>query len=297
MIEFTDENIALIKRTIAKGATDDELKLFLYQCKRTGLDPFARQIYCVKRWSTIDNREVMQVQIAIDGQRLIAERTQKYAGQLGPEWAGPDGQWNDVWLFDDPPVAARVGVLRKDFAEPLWSTCRFNAYVQTKKDGAPTRMWDKMGDVMIAKCAESVALRRAFPQELSGLYSEEEMGQAEVIPEPTVTRPSLAPGYKPNVEQIIVRFEQVSVTREMLEHYLGSKLETLTEPGVKHLRQLLAACAEGQSWEDVITGAKPPAALPESTAPDSIDLSASLDRMEKAKLIKEKLAERRGGHA
>lgn len=183
LMVIDDKQIEEIKNTICKGATNDELNMFIQVCKQTQLNPFKKQIYAVKRWDSQLRREVMTPQVSVDGLRAIAERSGKYEGQTATYWCGEDGIWKDLWNpkkgENQYPLAAKVGVYKTGFKEPLYGIAKWDAYAQHKKDGGLTSMWAKMPDLMLAKCAESTALRRAFPNDLSGTYSAEEMSQAD----------------------------------------------------------------------------------------------------------------------
>lgn len=215
MAEWDPEKVELIKRTICKGATNDELTMFLGICKRTNLDPFSRQIYAIKRWDAKERREIMQAQTSIDGQRLIAERSKNYGGQDGPFWCGKDGQWLDVWLEkNEPPFAAKVIVYKKDCERGFTAVAHFNEYAQKTKEGALTKMWSEKAAGQLAKCAESLALRKAFPQELSGLYTNEEYPApanigAQGLPE-VVGKRSEKPWEK-RVEEYKERIEKINL--------------------------------------------------------------------------------------
>jgi phage recombination protein Bet len=173
--ESERDKIELIRQTVAKGATDLELKLFLHACERTGLDPLMNQIHAVKRWNSGLNREEMKIQTGIDGYRLIADRTTRYAPGQRPmfTYRPNDGALDSAIAFVKKQTV-NDGTWHIVEAEAFWSE-----YVQTKKDGTPNHMWTTKPHTMLAKCAEALALRKAFPAELSGIYTHEEMMQAD----------------------------------------------------------------------------------------------------------------------
>lgn len=178
---WTKSQLELLKRTVAKGTTDDEFSLFIYTAKRTGLDPFIKQIYAIKRWDSATNGYIMGIQTGIDGYRLVAARTGELAGIDQPVFE-PDAE--EAWH----PRMAIVTVYRFVNGErcAFVGEARWSEYAQKKKDEDGS--WRYIGKWaqgempynQLAKCAEAQAHRKAFPMDLSGIYTAEEMPVIEV---------------------------------------------------------------------------------------------------------------------
>lgn len=171
--EYSNEQIRLLAETIAKDCDQDELAFFLQVAKLKKLDPFTGQIHVVKRWDSSLGKKKMTVQVGIDGFRVIASRTNDLAGIDDPEYDTEE---------EEHPNIARVTVYRygrNDERIPYRATARWTEYAQTIKEGALGPMWKKSPYLMLGKCAEALALRKAFPDELSGMYTNEEMDQAD----------------------------------------------------------------------------------------------------------------------
>lgn len=190
---WTPSQVAALRHMGVEDASPGDLEVFFHVVKRTGLDPFARQIYMIGRRQKDGDRWVTKqtIQTGIDGYRLIGRRAADRRGERisvsAPEWAHEDGTWRPVWSPKwGLPVAARVTV-RRD-GEEFVGVALFDEYKQTRRDGNLTSMWAQRPAGQIAKCAEALAWRMAFPQDLASVYVEDEMHQAS-NPEPAPAPP------------------------------------------------------------------------------------------------------------
>jgi len=197
---FTSQQVAVLQHIGVENASEGDLAVFFHVVKRTGLDPFARQIYMIGRNSNVKDDRTNQwvkvvkwtIQTGIDGYRLIGRRAADVRRETisvsAPEWCTEDGEWRPVWRSAwGWPVAARVTIHRS--GSPFTAVALFDEYKQTKRDGGLTQMWEQRPAGQIAKCAEALAWRTAFPQDLAGIYVEDEMQQADRDDLPTGPQP------------------------------------------------------------------------------------------------------------
>ena len=163
ILNLSQDKIDLIKQTVCKGASDQELQLFFHVCQSTGLDPMLKQIYSIPRG------EQRTIQVSIDGLRLVAERTKRYS----------PGKESTYVYKEDGSLFSATSYIKKQTQDGTWHEVAATAMLCEYNPGN-NAFWKKMAHVMLAKCAEALALRKAFPAEMSGIYVQEEMAQADV---------------------------------------------------------------------------------------------------------------------
>jgi len=239
-----EEQMDLIKNTVAKGSTDMELKMFLHQCKKTGLDPLAHQIYCVKRWNAKTQQNDTTIQTGIDGYRVVADRTGKYAGSDDYRFDNGLTEYEMLQAEKIQPTTATVTVYKmiNNVRCPFTATARWDEYYPGDKQGF---MWKKMPFLMLGKCAEALALRKAFPQELSGVYVKEEMEQAEtgepkILASPEIltekiTEKKAEPGLYVAIKKALEKYDKITV--EQVQKIIANK-DLTREEATKLLNNL-----------------------------------------------------------
>ena len=164
---FTPEQKRLILDTCCSGASESEARALMAIAEERGLNPLLQECYFVNRWDSDKERKVWAVQASIDSFRIRAEASGVYDGQDEPEY-----EYNDKGGL----VLARVKVWRKDWSRPSVGVARLSEYVQLKRDKTPTIFWVKSPHNQLAKCAEALAFRKAFPKQFSKIYTQEEAG-------------------------------------------------------------------------------------------------------------------------
>ena len=200
---FRPSQIALIER-MNPDCNPTEFNQFMHVAAQLGLDPLRKQIYAfVFNKDKPDSRR-MSIVVGIDGFRSVAKRS----GEYRPDTRAPRFTY-DPELKNDATnplglVSAEVSVFQ--WSHDAWHEVTAVAYWDEfapivdggdwqenergkrffKKDG--TRMldpkkdaWRKMARIMLSKCAEAQAIRRAWPEDLSAIYSDEEMDRARTI--------------------------------------------------------------------------------------------------------------------
>lgn len=160
--------------------TDTEWELFIEICNSRRLNPLCRQVRAVRQADPSTGRLSMSIITTIAAFRLIAERTGKYAGQTEPEFCSSDGDWKVVWPDDvRPPFMARVGILRHGSSQPIYGHARWREFAPYRLDAKRQLVldpfWEKMPCNQLAKCAEAGGFRKAFAEDLGGLYTFEEL--------------------------------------------------------------------------------------------------------------------------
>ena len=174
---FTDEQISLLKRTVAKGATDDEFNLFMHLADKYALDPFAKEIWFIKRGG------VPTIFTSRDGYLKIADSNHNYDGMISEYVCkndiltkSPDGTYSHQFGSPErgPIVGAYAVVFRKDRKIPSSQYAPFDEY-----NSGSNPVWRSNPSSMIKKVAEVMSLKRAF--KISGLVTQEEIAQEHAV--------------------------------------------------------------------------------------------------------------------
>lgn len=292
-----EDKIELLRHTFGQGLGPAEFDLYVQQARRLRLDPFAGQILAVKRGGR------MTIQTTIDGFRSKAEETGEYEGQTAAQWCAEDGEWRDVWLAETKPAAARVGVYRKGFREPMYAVAPFDAYNQGNG------WWKSPGGAahMLAKCAEALALRKAFPRVLGGVYSKDEMGSASEAPIEAQAEPATQDAPEAQGEwQEAVDHPAVKKTTEALGGEVSGARAPRTETPIQiedwaDTAHRMLADLRAQLNESTIEGfvfdGNPPASLDRFFSPAEIQTRGREDGRRLVAVMREALAVQAGGAA
>lgn len=194
--QFDNESIRAIKNMIDPTGklNDSQIDLFMHVCKTRNLDPRLKEVFAIPRYNSGSGKTELTIQVSIDGLRLIAERTGKYS----------PGSPTEFIYNEKGDLIGATSFVKKLTADGTWHEVSATAFLSEYKPSEQKKamFWNKMPAVMIEKCAEARALRRAFPSDFSGLYSQEEMDQATPVDQSTTIEREATPVQNDILESI-----------------------------------------------------------------------------------------------
>lgn len=217
---ITPDELDLVSRTIAKDLLRDELRLYLYMCaKEWGVHPLSKMVFPVKY------KGKMTFLTSIDYLRARAGQTKEHAGTDDAIFTQAEGLKH--------PDAATVTAYRMVQGQrcAFTATARWSEYKPTENDW----MWLKMPNGQLAKCAEALALRKAFPAETAKLYTWEEMDQAAPAKDVTPATGDNAPGPQPIGRAITPQSGPQPIGRAVGDPPPHNPAPTQVEPGLPRL--------------------------------------------------------------
>lgn len=236
---YTGAQLALIKRTVAKDTNGDEFDLFMAVAGMKSLDPFSKQIAAIVFNKNKPDKRNMSIITTIDGMRAIAARSGRYRPDeeepdytVDPAEAGPLNPKGlvkakvKIWIADSMNAGGwkpATGVAYWEEFAPIKDEWAENESGKFKPTGAQTLdtggNWGKMPRIMLAKCAEAQALRKAFPEDLSGLYEGAEVDRARVA--------DLLPSEVIGEFEAVQRLERVGGPGILFQFFPNSALESI----------------------------------------------------------------------
>ena len=281
-LEFTEKELAAIRAECCKGATDTQFELFISECKARSLRPGVHLVFQLRRAKEFDSTVGAYVYVqkpywitTIAALRLIAQRTGDYLGQGTEEYVYLDKEGNPTIKSEIPlphedpaqrplprePWVARATVYRKGFNQPMIGMARFEAYatIVVPKDGTPylSETWRKRGCEQLFKCAEALALRRAYPEEMAGLLLSEELKEEIEEAQQIAVTPAVAVPLPPPVPAV----NQVPAEGKA-EPRPGEKTWSKPDGGVVTEKQLTEQESKVEAAKAAVPTLKPASELP-----------------------------------
>lgn len=217
---YAERQIALIRRTVAKDCNNDEFDMFIWTAKHLGLDPLRKQVYCFVYNKDKPDKRKMTIVTGIDGFRTIADRTGGYRpDEDEPTYEIDQGQKSPINPIGLVKATVRVYKFSHGDWHKVTASVYWDEYAPVKEEWAynnetgrrepsgkktldTSGNWGKMPRLMLAKVAEALALRKAWPDSFANVYAQEEVDRTRILDDMTPSEAAEAGNTAARLEKV-----------------------------------------------------------------------------------------------